>query len=220
MCNFLEVPFWSLGVLFLCGIGCENGTPKKTVATRGLPAETTQDDGAEDTARVSSVPFVTPSARGWTISTQSRPDAAFDTIIQSPSRQRFNAGHTGVPDYHRPILWVLEPPGIKRKLLLIYLSPVASGPSTLSVYLIQDDHIVCKAAQIAHHFEWTKDTKLSRIIHQLFHDQDADGTPELIADEVGKFGGTVTFLEFNGKTFSPRWRETYKLNEHEKLTLS
>ena len=225
MCKTLNGSCCSLAIFALCCVGCEDATPNRrtvtnTSPTKSRPSRKIGSNREDISDRFSSVPLVTPSADGWTISTQSRPDAEFDTIIRSPSGQRFNAGSTGVPDYHRPILWILEPPGLKRKLLLIYLSPVASGPSTLSVYLIRNDHIVCKAAQVAHHFEWTKETAPSRITHQLFRDQNDDGTPELIADDVGKSGGTVTFLEFNGRIFSPRWRETYKLDEDDKLSLA
>jgi len=177
-----------------------------------------QNDRVEATERYSSVPSVTTSARGWSISTQPRAGSEPDTIIQSPNGQRFNAGYTGVPDYHRPILWILGVSILKRKFLVIYLYPVASESSTLSLYVIRDNHVICKAAQIAHHFEWTNRTKSAQIIYELFSDHNNDGKPELVEDEVGKFGGIVTYYEFNGETFSPRWRETYKPDENDKMS--
>jgi hypothetical protein len=207
----------------MCSSGCDSGADNEPVMTSAATTRSSITKAAGDvrksaTAEYSSVPLINSSARGWGLSTQLRETSEHDTIIQAPDGQRFNARYTGMPDYHRPILWILDVPSLKQKFLVLYLYPVASGSSTLSIYLIRDNHIVCKASQIAHHFEWTKETRPSQIIDELFTDQNNDNRPELVECDVGKFGGIVTYHEFNGNTFSPRWRETYKLNERDKIS--
>jgi hypothetical protein len=189
------------------------GSLEKPLTPRNSIDKTTS---AKD--RYSSVPVVTDSARGWTLKiVQPGPKVDPRTIIVSPTDVRFDAGNIGVPDFHRPVLWVIDVAPLKAKFLVIYLYPCASGPSVLSLYLLKNNRVVCKSARILHHFEWDRETVPTRLVESLFKDVNADGRPELVENDVGKFGGTITYREFDGKRFHPRWKDDYKLDENDKL---
>ena len=142
-----------------------------------------------------------------------------DTILVSPTGKRLNVGYTGVPDIHRPILWVVDVPALKAKFLVLYLYPVASGGSQLSLYLIRDSRVVSMAAKISHHFEWGKAMTPRDVIGQLFKDIDGDGKPELVENAIWKTGGPIIYHEFVGTTFFPSWIEEYRPNKDYKMRM-
>lgn len=85
------------------------------------------------------------------------------------------------------------------------------------MFLIRDDRIVCRAARIAHHFEWDKAMTPRDVIDKLFTDIDADGKPELVERDIGKNGGPVIYHEFVGTAFFPSWIEEYQPDRNNKI---
>ena len=186
-----------------------------------VPAELPPINGGP--VEYKAMPVITNSARGWNLEVntlrKSSPTKRWfdDTILISPNGQRLNVGERGVPDIHRPILWVVDVPALKARFLVLYLYPVASGGSQLSLFLIRENRIASTAAKISHHFEWGKEMTPRDVIRQLFKDIDGDGKPELVENAVGKSGGSIIYHEYVGATFFPTWIEEYRPNKDYKM---
>jgi len=186
-------------------------------SSTGKPSNSKRDVGRKQNEETEAVPYVIPvitsSARGWNVKVKrSRMSKRPDTIVVSPGGHEFNAGKTGIPDYHQPIVWLLKVQQLDAQFLLIYLCPTASGSTSISLLLIRGDRVISKAAQIAHHFEWDKSTSVDQVTAALFEDADGDGVLELVEPDVGKFGGTITYHEFDGTRFRPLWRKWHYVN--------
>ena len=153
-----------------------------------------------DTGRVASAASLDPhlktnavvhsSAAGWAL--RIAPDDS--TIVVSPKGREFNVGKTQYPDWPPATLWRVHVPTLHRSFLLLHVSPMASGAVPMTLFAIKgDDESIVRAADIRHHYEWRADiTTTNQILDALFVDSDSDGIPELIDDDVWKWGGTRT----------------------------
>ncbi|MEX0703666.1 MAG: hypothetical protein WD069_16335 [Planctomycetales bacterium] len=161
------------------------------------------------------------AARGWKLLTEPHDNwGDRKAVIVSPSGRRFAApevssmplpSQENVLNAYRPRVQVLDVPSLKAEFLLIYTCPAASAPTGLSLFLLRDGEIAGKAAvNVLHHFEWIPIPSSAGIVPELFVDLDGDGRPELKENDVGKFGGRITYHQFDGTTFRPRWCDHYE----------
>ncbi|MEX0717891.1 MAG: hypothetical protein WD066_14955 [Planctomycetaceae bacterium] len=159
-------------------------------------------------------------ALGWQLFTVSHDSGSKrHAVIVSPSGRRFDVpeifglprpGGPNLREPSRPRMQVIDVPALQAQFLLIYRCPEASAPAALSSLLLKDGEIAGKAAiGVLHRFEWIPIPSGEFIVAQLFEDVDGDGRPELIENDVGKFGGTMTYHQFDGSRFRPRWRDEY-----------
>ena len=118
-------------------------------------------------------------------------------------------GYTTYPDTNPTTLWVVEVEEFCASFLVMQSSPAASAPSVMELFTIQDGRVPVHAASIKHHYEWDATVAAADVARDLFIDSDGDGIPELEEPDVWKWGGTVTFHEFDGTEFHPLWIETY-----------
>src|SRR5262245_14999648 len=155
--------------------------------------------------------IIHPSAAGWSL--RVAPDES--TIVVSPKGREFKIGKTQYPDSPPATLWRVRVPALRGDFLIVHVSPMASGAVPMTVLSIKagGDSIV-RAADILHHYEWRADiTTTNQILDALFVDSDSDGLPELVDDDVWKWGGTRTYSVWAGDRFTPKWRETFRLDE-------
>ena len=146
------------------------------------------------------------SAAGWSL--RVAPDES--TIVVSPKGREFKIGKTQYPDWLPATLWRVRVPALRRDFLVLHVSPMASGAVPMTLLTIKgDDESVVRAADIRHHYEWRSDiTTTNQVIDALFVDSDSDGIPELVDDDVWKWGGKRTFYVLAGDRFVPRWEES------------
>ena len=156
-------------------------------------------------------PVVHGSAAGWSL--RAAPDGS--TIVVNPKGSEFRVGSTRYPDRQPTTLWLVGVPALKREFLVLFTPPTASGAVPMTLFTIkQDGEAIVRAADILHHYEWDSEyTTVDEVRETLFVDSDGDGTPELVDDDVWKWGGTLTYSVLLEDRFQPRWRETFALDE-------
>ncbi len=182
---------WNAALLLLLIAGC-SGPSEKTVA-------------AFD-EQLSTVVVVEDSARGW----QVEADDVGNTTLVNPRGQRFDVGPTQYPDINRTRLIKIAVQELRAEFLILYVPPVASGGSTLTVFTIASNDTPVRAADLRHHWEPQMVTDWRET---LFVDSDGDGIPELRDWGAFRWEGANTFYSFDGVRFHPLWVEQFKASE-------
>jgi hypothetical protein len=149
------------------------------------------------------------SAKGWSL----RPGTNNSTILTTPQGRSFNLGQTAYPDWAPTTLWKVYVEGLKMEFLLLHVPPIASGSVPLTVIGLKADGSMFRAADIPHHYEWDVNITTHQIVAELFVDSDSGGKPELVDNDVGKFGRARTYYILVGDKFVPRWKDVYKLDK-------
>lgn len=188
-----------LAAIALCGCGSRQSPGNHPI--QGTAAPPDAESGL----------VVHPSATGWSL----RVAADGSTIVVNPRAKEFLVGATVYPNRTPTTLWRVDVPRLGREFLVVFAAPMASGAMTMTLFTIrQDGETIVRAADILHHYEWKAEyTTADNVREALFVDSDGDGIPELVDDDVWKWGGALTYYVLVGDRFQPRWRETYELDE-------
>ena len=164
-------------------------------------------------------PIVSVSARGWSLRPGLPPPEKMHptTVVVNPRGETFNIGTTAYPDILPATLWIVGVPALNARFLLIRVPPAASGFVPMPVLYLDALDKPFLAGTILQHFEfavnpedepgdnprfhWDGEHFIRDI---LFQDIDQDGLPELVEEDVGKDGGTITYFKFGkDRTFTP-----------------
>ena len=150
--------------------------------------------------------LIDPSASGWDVTTG--PEG--QTVLVAPDGHAYDVGRTQYPDIVQARLCRFTVEELEVEFLVLYVPPVASGGSTLTLFTIRPGNVPVRAADIRHHWEphHVRDWKAT-----LFTDSDGDGVLELRDDDAYRWSGTVTYYAFDGQRFSPLWIEEYQASE-------
>jgi hypothetical protein len=153
--------------------------------------------------------LIDPSAAGWDMKVG--PEG--QTILLNQQGRAFNVGHTQYPDISQARLYKCAVKEFGADFLVLYVPPIASGGSRLTLFTILAGHVPVRVADITTHCEsWDipEDWKQA-----LFADSDGDGVLELCENDAYRWSGTVTYYAFDGQRFFPLWIEEYKAPEHD-----
>ena len=172
--------------------------------------------------------LITPSAEGWQVKPGPPPEDGANThpttVLLNPKGTEYDIGQTQYPDVTMATLFCVDVRELNARFLVLYMPPVASGGSEMAVIHIDEDDNPAVSALIGHHYEWRQAarSRTARVFFAdcpphgalvrdiLFVDSDDNGVPELMEDFVGRFGGTITYHRFDGRTFKPLWVEEYE----------
>jgi hypothetical protein len=176
-----------------------------------VPEEPVVSDGASQDITQA---LITPSAAGWGM----KVGAKGQTILIGPQGRAFDVGETQYPDIARARLYKCAVKELGAVFLILYVPPVASGGSQLTLFTIKPGNVPVRAADITTHCESCNSPEDWK--EELFVDSDGDGILELRENDAYRWSGTKTYYAFNGERFFPLWIEEYKAPDNDDYHLT